>query len=201
MTAALDFAHGKLVFGWRIRRLAELIAPALPRSARVLDVGCGDGMLAARVMQARPDVAIEGVDTLRRPACAIPCRTYDGLTLPFANDTFDALVCVDVLHHAGDAARVLRECGRVTRGPIIVKDHLREGFLAFQRLRFMDWVGNARHGVALPYTYFTRTEWRGMAAGAGLTVRRWDERIALYPLPLELVFGRQLQVLMTLARG
>ncbi len=48
-------------------------------------------------------------------------------------------------------ARLLAEAKRVSRGGIVIKDHFREGVLADATLRFMDWVGNAQHGVVLPY--------------------------------------------------
>ena len=36
---------------------------------------------------------------------------------------------------------------------------MQTGFLAGPTLRFMDWIGNARHGVALPYNYWSAQEW------------------------------------------
>ena len=98
----LGAVHGKMVFDRRIRRLAEAIAERLPRDARVLDVGCGSGDLAALVMQLRPDVTIEGIDVLVRPETAIPVHSYDGDHIPFDDDTFDAAIVIDVLHHTDD---------------------------------------------------------------------------------------------------
>ena len=37
---------------------------------------------------------------------------------------------------------------------IVLKDHTRNGLFSGSTLRFMDWVGNARHGVRLPYNYW-----------------------------------------------
>ena len=62
---------------------------------------------------------------------------------------------MDVLHHADDAAKVMAEAGRVARKHIIIKDHLTDGFLNEPVLKFMDYVGNKRHGVALPYYYMS----------------------------------------------
>jgi 2-polyprenyl-3-methyl-5-hydroxy-6-metoxy-1,4-benzoquinol methylase len=42
----LDRVHGNLVHGRRVRVLAEWLARLLPQNAKVLDVGCGDGLLA-----------------------------------------------------------------------------------------------------------------------------------------------------------
>jgi SAM-dependent methyltransferase len=194
----LDAVHGGMIYTRRVARLASLIADRLPRTAKVLDVGTGDGALAARVRAHRSDISISGVDVLVRGQTAIPVRQFDGIHLPFEDASFDAVMCVDVLHHAVDAARLLRECGRVARDVVVVKDHLREGILASTTLRVMDWVGNARHGVRLPYNYFSRREWNELIAGADVGVTSWDEALSLYPRPVDWVFGRRLHVLMTL---
>lgn len=198
MRTPVGAVHDSLVYGRRVERLATLVAERLPSGASVLDVGCGDGRLAARVLELRPDVSIRGVDVLARPSTAIPVELFDGLSLPQAPNSVDIVTIIDVLHHAADAARLLTECGRVARRAVIVKDHLREGVLADFTLRLMDWVGNARHGVALPYRYYTRAEWKEMIARCGLMQQDWSERLGLYPGPANWLFGRHLHVLATL---
>lgn len=198
MNAVLDAVHGGMVHTRRVARLGSLIADRIPRQATVLDVGTGDGQLAARIQRLRPDIAISGVDVLERPRTAVAVRFFDGSHLPYGNASFDAVTCVDVLHHAVDASQLLRECVRVARQVVIIKDHLREGFLATGTLRFMDWVGNARHGVRLPYNYLSRREWQGLITAAGADVNGWEERLELYPPPFSWLFGRRLHVLMTL---
>src|SRR5690606_11978895 len=128
-------------------------------SATVVDVGCGDGQLGALLQQARPDIALKGVDVLVRPNTFIPVSPFDGHRLPFDDDSVGAVLLVDVLHHCDDPTGLLRDCARVARDAIIIKDHLADGFLAVPTLRVMDFVGNAGHGVALPYNYWTREQW------------------------------------------
>jgi hypothetical protein len=48
-----------------------------------------------------------------------------------------------VLHHANDPTVLLKEAKRGARSTIAVKDHTMDGTLAYQTLRFIDWVGNA----------------------------------------------------------
>jgi SAM-dependent methyltransferase len=198
MKPVLDVLHGGLVYGRRVARLATLIAERIPAKASVLDVGTGDGKLAATVLALRNDVTIKGVDVLARPRSAIPVELFDGRRIPLEDASVDAVLCVDVLHHADDAQQLLAECGRVARTAVVIKDHLREGVLAQSTLRVMDWVGNARHGVSLPYHYFTRQEWHDMIARCRLRADRWDEDLRLYPTPLDWIFGRRLHVLATL---
>ena len=147
----LDRLHEGAVYPRRVRVLGERIADLLPREAGVLDVGCGDGSVARALLARRPDVRVEGIDVLVRPDAAIPVMHFDGRTIPHEDGSFDAAVVVDVLHHADDPDALLRETVRVARRCVVVKDHLTDGFLAEPTLRFMDSVGNRRHGVALPY--------------------------------------------------
>jgi hypothetical protein len=79
--------------------------------------------------------------------------------LPFHSKSWDTVMFCDVLHHADDAIGMLREAARVARHSVIIKDHLAEGVLARPVLRLMDFVGNAPHGVTLPYNYFERAQW------------------------------------------
>ena len=99
-----------------------------------------------------------------------------------------AVLLVDVLHHAQDPIGLLREAGRVARKAVIIKDHLRDPVLGTLTLRMMDWVGNARFGVALPYAYWSRSEWRDAFCDAGLSMEQWSTDLRLYPMPASLLF-------------
>ena len=195
----LGAVHDKLVFGRRVRRLATVIAERLPADARVLDVGCGSGDLAVLIMQMRPDVTIEGIDVLVRPDTAIPVHAFDGAHIPFADNAFDAAIVVDVLHHTDDPEAVLAEIARIAP-MVIIKDHLRDGLAANTTLRFMDWVGNAAHGVRLPYNYLSRNEWTRIWRTLDLGVSRFATRLSLYPRPFSWVFDRGLHFVTVLSR-
>lgn len=196
----LGATHQALVYGRRIRVLTRHMADLLPRDARVLDVGSGDGLLARRVMELRPDVSIRGVDVLARPTSHIPVMMFDGVKLPFPDRSFDAVMMVDVLHHASQQDALLAEMARVTRGVVIIKDHLVQGLLAQPTLRFMDWVGNVRHGVALPYAYWSRDRWQQAFDAARLRVTHWRGALGLYPFPASLLFDRHLHFVSVLER-
>lgn len=191
---AIDYIHGQHVFSRRVRVLSQHLAHALPQGASVLDVGCGDGSIARRILDHRPDLSLEGIDVLIRPETAIPVLPFDGTTIPHPDNSFDAVMFVDVLHHTEDPMVLLKEAVRVARKGILIKDHLREGMLAGPTLRFMDWVGNARHNVVLPYNYWRERQWREAFQTLGLNVQHWQTNLNLYPAWANWCFGRKLHV-------
>ena len=196
-----DSIHDGYVAGRRARRLAALLAPLLPPDAKVLDVGCGDGELAALIARARPDVSMRGIDVLVRPAPLIPVEPFDGRSLPCADDSYDAVMFVDVLHHADDPQALLNEAARVASRNVLIKDHLCESSLDRTILRFMDRVGNSRHGVALPYGYWSNRQWTEGWRESGLSLKSRRTSLKLYPVWADWAFGRSLHFIADLQPG
>ncbi len=188
----IEHLHEKYIFERRIRVLCENLAQLIPHNVVLLDVGCGDGFLAARLMQKRPDISIKGIDVLIRDNIHIPVEVYDGANLPYMDSSFDAVMFIDVLHHAEDPEPLLREAGRVARQAIIIKDHLLNGVLANSTLCFMDNIGNARHGVSLIYNYWSREKWMRTITSLDMSISEWRERLGIYQWPLSLIFDRSL---------
>lgn len=200
----LGRAHRQVVFGRRVRVLAEFLAARIPAGAAVLDVGCGDGSIARLVTLNKPGVSVEGIEFAPRGNCQIKCQPFDGRTIPYPDASFDVCMFVDVLHHVPDShgiTHLLSEARRVSRRYVLIKDHLSENPLDFRTLQFMDWVGNRPHGVVLPYNYQSRAEWDSHFAAAGLNVKEWETRIPLYPFPFSAVFGRQLACIWLLEKN
>lgn len=100
---------------------------------RALDVGCGTGVFAERLSTFGYELT--GIDPFpgmlrhlhqRRPD--IPAITASGQHLPFADNSFDLVYCIAVMHHvaAPDAVRLtLLEMARVARpgGYVLIWDH------------------------------------------------------------------------------
>jgi len=88
----------------------------------VLDVGCGDGMLAADLVEAGiPHVVGLDIDQpvldrarARHEGRGIDWRRGDLLATFFEPESFDAVVSVAALHHM-DAARALARCAQLVR--------------------------------------------------------------------------------------
>jgi SAM-dependent methyltransferase len=188
----IDSLHEAKVHRRRTRVLAETASQLLAPNLRVLDVGCGDGLFASTLLKLRPDITVEGAEVLPRADCSIPVVAFDGLKLPFPDGQFDACLLIDVLHHTESPQALLAEAARVGSGRVVLKDHLREGLGAGPCLRFMDVVGNRRHGVALPFNYLNSGEWSRVFAVCRMSAVRTDPLSSLYPFPANLVFGRRL---------
>lgn len=195
----IDKVHGEYVFGRRTRVLARHLTQLIPEHCSVLDVGCGDGLIDQLVLNQRSDIAIEGIDVLIRPHTHIPVQKFDGVQMPVADKSVDIVMFVDVLHHTDDALALLRDAARVARRGVIIKDHLRNGFLAGPTLRFMDWVGNERHNVRLPYNYWSQAQWDDAFSAVGLHREDWRTSLDIYPPGANWMFGRSLHFMTRLS--
>jgi SAM-dependent methyltransferase len=84
---------------------------SLPAATRVLDAGCGEGVLVEEFRQA---LAIQGVDANYSSDFV---RRGSLLDLPFADGAFDRALCLDVLEHLSlaEQPRALAELFRVLR--------------------------------------------------------------------------------------
>jgi ubiquinone/menaquinone biosynthesis C-methylase UbiE len=106
-------------------RLADQLAPRLPATGRILDVGCGAGRPTAQLARRLPGARVTGVDLsatqialARREHAAVAnleFRTGDALALPFPARSFDAAVSLASIKHWPDRARGVRELARVVR--------------------------------------------------------------------------------------
>lgn len=106
-----------------------------PKDRCILDVGCGTGRLAGRLLERFPDSQVWGLElsdgmirAARRSEAAGSGRLHlvqgDSERLPFASDTFDAITCTHCFHHFPRQDRVVAEMFRVVRpgGRVLIID-------------------------------------------------------------------------------
>ncbi len=98
---------------------------------RVLDLGCGEGRhvisayLAGDVHSVGVDLSLQDLQSTRgkfadfaqpdNPAKAFGLSSANALELPFADNTFDKIICSEVLEHIPDYRGALREIERVLK--------------------------------------------------------------------------------------
>ena len=120
------------VYDERVERDNPVFAPhaaryeradaSIDRRASVLDAGCGTGYGAA--LLAATGRAVTGIDAsseairLARSEHDAAARflVADAISLPFADFSFDAVVCFEVIEHVEDPRRLLSELARVLVG-------------------------------------------------------------------------------------
>lgn len=116
------------------RTLAAVVAWCdLRGDERLLDAPAGTGELLLRLLARWPSLTATGIDISRQmlrvargkaPLARVPLVQADVHALPFADEAFDACLCVNSFHYFRDPSRALAEMRRVLApgGRLIVVD-------------------------------------------------------------------------------
>lgn len=147
----------------------------------VLDLGCAGGFMAEAL--AARGAKVVGIDPAAAAIAAARSHAkaaghdivYDvgvGEALPYADEAFDAVVCVDVLEHVADLQRVLSEVARTLRpGGLFLFDTINRNPLA--RLATItiaeDILRLLPRGTHDPAMFIKPSELRKGLTAAGLT--------------------------------
>jgi len=111
-----------------------------PKGKAALEVGSGGGILTEEICKmgfttTGDEPADESLETARNHAkaegLAITYNKGTGEQLPFADQSFDAVFCCDVLEHVRDLPKVISEISRVLKpGGVFIYDTLNRTFIS-----------------------------------------------------------------------
>lgn len=138
----------------------ESLKRVLPKiKGKVLDIGCGAGLITESLPYYYPDAEIYGCDISRSAIeyarkygkGKVEYEVLRGKKFPYKNNFFDVCICFDVLEHVPDADFFLNEAKRV----------LKKGGYFFlivpcegQPLTYTWFFKKIKHGDNLTYKYF-----------------------------------------------
>lgn len=183
--------------GDHARRLYQYVVGEVARAAagmpapRVLDLGCGTGALAERLLDAIPGCSLTGVDLSPRMVEVARVRLAgradvllgDAERLPFHDAAFDVVVCNDSFHHYPDPERATFQAWRMLAagGALVLGDVWQP---APARALMNAWMPRSREGDVRIYseaelrdvlgTWFSRVSWRRVGVTACVAVARKD---------------------------
>ncbi|MBA2519744.1 MAG: methyltransferase domain-containing protein [Chloroflexia bacterium] len=116
-----------------INKRTAFIREHVPTGSKILDVGCGTGILAERLLHEGYDVTgadpfAAMLDRMKARDLRLKAVHAPGQSLPFDDGAFDFTYCMAVMHHIAepkDVHHTLVEMCRVTRpgGHVLVWDH------------------------------------------------------------------------------
>jgi ubiquinone/menaquinone biosynthesis C-methylase UbiE len=180
----------RLVAGF-LDAVTELYAATHPRGKTVLEVGCGECKLATWLVDHAPtparylatDVSLEAIPKTVDPLIETQVASIE--ELPFADASFDIVVCCEVLEHLEQPARALAEVARVAREHVLLSTPWEPVWRAMNvaRGKYLRELGNTPGHVQ----HFSRTALQQLAA-SHLHIRAMRT-----PLPWTVILGAPLR--------
>lgn len=107
---------------WHWRRFTEVLKEVEPTSEPILDLGCHSGTFTERVLSKIGTKQVYGIDVspsaISLAAKRIPYGKFvigDATSLPYENNFFNEVFCLEMLEHVDDPIAVLKESKRVLK--------------------------------------------------------------------------------------
>lgn len=120
--------------------LVDTLLARLPtKGGTILDVACGLGASTNRLLLSYPPESVTAINisaaqvaTARRNAPGATVLQMDAVKLAFADESFDAVICVEAAFHFGTRAAFLAEVLRILKpgGSLVLSDILFRRFIS-----------------------------------------------------------------------
>ena len=102
---------------------AKRLLPLLQPEDSILDVGAGEGLIAAQLHCGLGGCTVL-TDLKNQVRSGLPLVLCSGEQLPFADSTFDVVLLLTVLHHTSDPVSIVREAARIAKRAVIVQEDM-----------------------------------------------------------------------------
>ena len=99
---------------------------------RILDLGCGTGVLIQRLLQVSPEIEVFGIDSCaemleiakQKLPESVDLKVGIADNLPFPSNSFDVVVSTSAFHYFRDPSQALQEAKRVLKptGRLVITD-------------------------------------------------------------------------------
>ena len=160
--------------------------PPGPPTRRILDLGCGTGILSRELADAGQltslDYATDAFPFCRRRGLTRLVRA-DGHTLPFSDGAFEVVLAIDTLEHLHDDRAAMREMRRV----------LQPGGHAIVNVPALQLLWSAHDVVNHHCRRYRKGPLRGLLLDAGFTVEKLTyTNFVLFPAALVVRLGERL---------
>lgn len=127
--------------------LISLIAPLNPK--KVLDAGCGEGFTLSRFYELKIGESLEGIDYSldaiklgKQVHPHLNIKRGDIYNLVYKDNSFDLVICMEVLEHLENPARALKEIERVSSKYVLLTVPNEPWFTLFNYTRWGQDIGH-----------------------------------------------------------
>lgn len=166
------------VIRFRAKYIVEELEKYLDKKDSIVDIGAGacniDEILIEKGFTVTPiDIRNSSFVDQINPVI------YDGIKIPFADDTFDSALIITVLHHAYNNEKIIEEARRVSKKIIIIED-IYSGTIHKYLTFFMDSIVNLEF-FGHPHSNRNDKEWQELFIKTGLKLKNATYRKSAFP--------------------
>jgi len=159
---------------WSQKQRAKIIAKTYAKlglyKKKVLDIGCGNGEVSKVIIKIL-EINIIGCDIENYCNETIPFKQMENITqLPFGDNSFDAVMLNDVLHHCDNIEELLISASKIAPEIYIFED--KESFL----LKLLDVGLNHFYckNMNIPLNFKTEEQWENLFKKLGFLTEKTE---------------------------
>ena len=166
---ALVQKHMGLPLAKRAEFFVSLFEEYFSPESSILDIGGRWGFYKEPLKSRGHHLTI--IDVVKPRYQRAPVIVYDGVKIPFEDESFDCALLITVLHHIPDVISVIREARRVVRKKIIVVEDLYHHSLGRIWTEWRDRLYNFEY-FGHPCNFKTAEQWSALFGKEGFRTQK-----------------------------